>query len=660
MTANLLLNVYGMHPVNFTVDLCSILGGALCPLPMYNFTGSDSIPLPSSLNVVNKIPRVAFKIPDLEGYAQLLLTEVGTGDIKACIQATLSNGWSTRQLAVAWVTGGIALATLLAAICFPFATDGAFLSRILDLLHLCQFIATTSFLGLNYPSLYRAYTLNFAWSIGLFSPFPTLQHSIDRMRQLTHGKLAYSTSAAAVGFVNRRLSPYNDDGSGATVLSPAQGSIASFITVSRSRLFGRAADATGVQTVTPTSQNVLQAGIPIYVNSINIPTANAFMTLFLCVLLLLACGLAAFAIAHVLFSLGKRLDREKQDHKLQATNPHRSSAHAWSIRLVIDMLYYSISMNESFLMQGLLLLSPISILSFYQWTLRDSWLSILLSVIAFLATLSLVLYPVLVTFQLVHRTGSPDVLSHPHYIASNAPLYGQYRPERFYFFLPLLFASVLRAAIIAFVNRSGEAQVILMVILEGLILITYLILRPYKRKRDDVFSSFLAAVRLICTGLMIAFIEHLDVNPIPRVVIGVIIAVILSIALLITYLNLLIDCGIHRLWNRSTPVMSQSSGNDLMVESEHGTRSNSSDYIGRPINPTPEHRVPLDSEFLQPYPTSPTDTERPSADGRDSVTLTVGSLVSRRWSFSPLSSPTGTVSVEHRLSTHMSSDHHDH
>jgi len=313
--------------------------------------------------------------------------------------------------------------------------------------------------------------------------------------------------------------------------------------------------------------------------------------------------------------------------------------------------------NKSFLTQGLLLLSPVSILSFYQWTLRDSWLSILLSVITFLSTLSLVLYPALVTLRLAYRMGSPDILSDPPYIASNAPLYGQYRPERFYFFLPLLFASVLRAAIIAFVNKSGEAQVILLIILEGSILIAYLVLHPCKRKKDDVFSSFLAAIRLACTGLMVAFVEHLDINPIPRVVIGVIIAVILSIALLVTYLNLLIDCGIHRLWNRSTPIISHSSGNDLMAESGHGS---SSDYIGRPINPTPEHSVPLDSEFLQPYPATPTDTERPSAYGRDSATLTVGSLVSRRWSFSPLSSPTQTVSAEHQLSTHMSSDHHAH
>lgn len=61
-----MLNVYGMHPVNFTIDLCSLFNGALCPLPTYNFTGSDTVPLPSSLGVNEKIPGIAFKIPDLE------------------------------------------------------------------------------------------------------------------------------------------------------------------------------------------------------------------------------------------------------------------------------------------------------------------------------------------------------------------------------------------------------------------------------------------------------------------------------------------------------------------------------------------------------------------------------------------------------------------
>jgi hypothetical protein len=53
---------------------------------MYNFTGTDTLTLPPSLT----IPVNIYKIPDLEGF--FVLTEVGTGAIKACIQATISNG----------------------------------------------------------------------------------------------------------------------------------------------------------------------------------------------------------------------------------------------------------------------------------------------------------------------------------------------------------------------------------------------------------------------------------------------------------------------------------------------------------------------------------------------------------------------------------------
>lgn len=35
--------------INTTVDLCTVLNGALCPLPQYNFDGNFVYVLPSSL-----------------------------------------------------------------------------------------------------------------------------------------------------------------------------------------------------------------------------------------------------------------------------------------------------------------------------------------------------------------------------------------------------------------------------------------------------------------------------------------------------------------------------------------------------------------------------------------------------------------------------------
>jgi hypothetical protein len=71
VTSTVLLNVGGMHPVNFTIVLCPLFSDALYPLPMHNFTGSDSNPLPFSLGVAGKITNIAFQIPDLEAYGIL-------------------------------------------------------------------------------------------------------------------------------------------------------------------------------------------------------------------------------------------------------------------------------------------------------------------------------------------------------------------------------------------------------------------------------------------------------------------------------------------------------------------------------------------------------------------------------------------------------------
>ena len=289
-----------MNPVNITIDLCDLLDGVLCPLPMYNFTGADTLTLPPSLTTPDNIPAIVYKIPDLEGFFQLILTDVDTGAVTACVQATISNGQSAHLPAVEWATGGIALVALLSAGWYSFASPEATVPfRFLELIYLYQSIASSSFLSLNYPSVYRAFSLNFAWAVGLI-PSKTLQSSIDRMRHLTGGHLADATDGSAVGLVNRKLSPYD-------YISPPNVSTeflsselaSSFAKFPSSLNVPTIRDTTtgGVQVVTAESSNVLQAGVPIFVNTIHIATANAFMTVFIFILCM-------FAIAMIIFILG--------------------------------------------------------------------------------------------------------------------------------------------------------------------------------------------------------------------------------------------------------------------------------------------------------------------------------------------------------------------
>lgn len=275
-----------------------MLKGALCPLPMYNFTGADSIPLPEKLAVSQRIPQIAFKIPDLEGFAQLTLTEIKTGKVKACVQATLSNGWSTQQEAVEWSTATTALCAFLAAFVFSiFSSRVTVPLRFLELIHLYQTIASSGLLCLNYPSLYRSFTLNFAWSLGLISADNSpVQHHIDLMRYRTGGRLSGIGDNAPVGFVNRKLSPFNNFVQPTSISSSlslallSSSSLSEFAKTAATyvRLGVRETIKGDVQTVTENSSNVLQAGVPIYVNLIGIATTNAFMTVFIVALCLLA------------------------------------------------------------------------------------------------------------------------------------------------------------------------------------------------------------------------------------------------------------------------------------------------------------------------------------------------------------------------------------
>ncbi|KAG9220794.1 hypothetical protein CCMSSC00406_0002606 [Pleurotus cornucopiae] len=667
VTANLYLNVYGMGPVNVTLDLCNILHGALCPLPMYNFTGADSIPLPSSLSV--SIPGIAYKMPDIEAFAQLTLTQVGTGQVKACVQSTLSNGWTTHQPAVEWATGGIALFAFLSAFWQSIYPDSLAPFRFVELFYLYQTIVSSNFLSINYPSVYRSFGLNFAWAMGLFSSSSsTIQQSVTNMRHLTGGHLDDRSSDTAVGFVNRKLSPYNFPGKSALVIpsssSPSNSdfsvadfsSLAAFFTAPAPTAdpssFKQLSSSTDVQTVTSASSNVLQAGVPIYVSSVHIPTANASTTIFLVSLMVLAITVAIFAVGRVLLIISQR--RNWKRTKLErATTAFPWFVKAWFLRVTA------------------IIFAPIVIFALYQWTLKDSWLAVLLAVISFLGVVGAIAFVSFVIIRYAFQKDSASLFSHREYLISYGALFAQYRTSQFPFYLVALAIFFLKAVVIAAVEGHGQTQVILWVIIEAFLVIATLVLRPHQTRGGDVLSTYLAITRLVSAGLFIAFIEGLAVAPIPRTVIAVIIAVMWSVAVLVMFVSILLNTGVQRLWKKpqsvaSSPTLASSENSSVLEKGKNGesvtvVRSPSSfSLAGRPINPTPEQNIPLDPRAIQPYPSSSimltaSDAQSSPRVEHSSVgSSTLGSVLPRRWSVTP-STPPMSLPMSPPMSTSQSS-----
>ncbi|KAJ7072424.1 hypothetical protein C8F01DRAFT_1045050 [Mycena amicta] len=533
VSANIALKAYGLTLVNVTVDLCDLLAGVLCPLPTVEFVGSESISLPNSLGVSKRIPEIAFRIPDLEAYAELTLIEVDTHEVKACVQATLSNGWSTHQPAVEWATGALSLSLLLGGIWQTMRSDPLPLlpHRLLDLFRLFQFIATSGFLSLNYPLLYRAFTLNFAFSLGLISS-STIENGIDNMRTRTGGTMPNSSSTSAVGLVDRKLSPWSTNlqlplSSTQSLLSDLSDSTPTNLTISRLAFVGglHQFDSTAgqVQTVTDSSSNVLEAGIPIYVNSMHIATANAFDTMFLVGLMCLAIAMTIAAILYGVRLLADRVEWGSEELRRRCRTSYPTFVWAWALRL------------------GLIALPPALILSFYQWTLKDSWLSTLFSVMTVLGVSSMVIYPAYRTFRLVHHHSTSILDETPPHTTMHGPLHDRFRSPRYYFFAVFLAAVFLRAIVLAAGQGHGMSQVIVCMLIELAVIIAHVLFKPFTTRGGDVFSAYFGIVRLVCTGLMIAFVESVNVDAIPRVAIGAVIAVILSIAILVLLSNIVLS-----------------------------------------------------------------------------------------------------------------------
>jgi hypothetical protein len=269
--------------------------------------------------------------------------------------------------------------------------------------------------------------------------------------------------------------------------------------------------------------------------------------------------------------------------------------------------------------------------------LKDSWLSTLISVITFLGILGIVGCAA-ASVLLFGRRSSPWLLAEE--LPIHEPLYGQYRIPRYYFFVFPILATFIRAMLIAAAKNNGTVQIVTVVCVELLLLLSHVVFTPGKTRRADILCVFLSVVRLVTAGLLVAFIVPVALPPIPRVVIGIIVLVLFSIAVVVMFFNTLWNLGLRRLWfhQRFTVLLSRGSTSQGSVEkmTEDVERGNSS-VTSRPSNPTPTLGRPrVDPAMNAPDALSqvtPTTTgvDEPSSAHSTNTTMSYGVQVASRW-----------------------------
>lgn len=550
ISANIYANAYGLDVINITINLCSYLQGVLCPLPQINFTGYGTYPIAASYT--KDIPSIAWTVPDLEAFARITLTNANTGEVAACLQATLSNGLSTKQPAVAWATGMFFLVYLLVALVFSTLkrASSPAMYRWFDVLFLFQAAAASGLVHVNYPSNYLNFTLNFAWALGLFRS-DSIENAINRLRGRTGGKLS-DQAFPAVDYINRKLSPYNDFLAMEDVV--ASESPVSYI---KSYLAERPASNVTMRTLGLTSRAIiptvseqdttsqLSTGVQVYLNSLGIATANGFDTIFLVYLIAIAVAIGAHLLFFGVVLLVDMLQRS--DRK----------GTGWAGRLRTRYLTFCAG---NALRLCLIFLFPVLIFGFYQFRIgrNDSWLSILLAVLCIIWTL----VPLFVIFVLsiirANRDHAEPLGANPLYTRyswynSAGFIYRAYRQKyHFWWFAPLILAMFTMACFIGFGQGNAWAQVIGLIVVEFIVFVSCIGFRPHKDKKGDWLGAFLSFCRLAAFGLLIAFIPSVGVKAITRTIIGFVIIVLFGIPTVLLFLGFFYNLGYGWLWRRNT------------------------------------------------------------------------------------------------------------
>lgn len=273
--------------------------------------GYGTYPIPAEY--LSKIPSIAYTVPNIEAYARVQLIRVENNEVAACLQATLANGKTAHQKGVIWASAIFTLVAFLVAIWHTASgtSTSPIQYRWFDILFIFQVAAASGLLHLNYPLVYTNFVQNFHWALGLFYS-SSMQSSISKMREKTGGSMD-STAYSEVQYINRKLSPYNvymDDNG---ILSSPE-SLAAFF--KESALSKRSLERFAKRATIPSvlAQNMttdINTGLPVYTNTLRIPEANAYDTIWFVFLALIGIFIAFHVLLFGMVLLFDRMGRNR-------------------------------------------------------------------------------------------------------------------------------------------------------------------------------------------------------------------------------------------------------------------------------------------------------------------------------------------------------------
>ncbi|QSL64361.1 hypothetical protein MERGE_001661 [Pneumocystis wakefieldiae] len=501
---NLIIMAYGIQVLNKTIDPCILKMPQLCylqPGPLTQIEGESDVPV----DISSHIPGVVYAIPDIDVYVKVMIYSKYSGDLKACVQVTMTNMMTVNVKTVGWISGLIALSALIvSAIAWENGNSNTahhIATNAFALFSYFQGQAMFGMMSAKMPPIVRAWTQNFQWTMGIIN-LNFMQKIFTWYIKSTGGLPSYLHSSSlehSIILEKRSFHPqkrssnnFNDD-------------------------------------------KYVFRGIHRVAYSEQIETTNLFMT--------------RFALFRVFIHYSPKIQWIRHNRFFGFKNEWKDLLKGTMYRLLL--IGYP----------------QLSLLCIWELISRDSIGAMIYAVISLIVVTGLLSYAAYWVIVLArrslkfHKTAAYILYSDSGILTKWGSLYIQFSASAYYFIVPLLLFILLRSFFIALCQNNSLVQAIGYFLIELVYFSLIVYIRPFLDRKTNIFSIIVVSIDLLNSIFILIFANESRIYSIVVAVLGIIFFIINCIFALVL-LVLLIIVSIYALVSENPDILHEQMEDD--------------------------------------------------------------------------------------------------
>ena len=153
----------------------------------------------------------------------------------------------------------------------------------------------------------------------------------------------------------------------------------------------------------------------------------------------------------------------------------------------------------------------------WQFRAGDSWGAALLAGVTLAVFTGVIAFFTIRIFYLASKArklegGVDELYEHRPWMRKYGFFYDQFKSRLWWFFVPIIIMSLVRAFLIVFGTGNGMVQAIGILAAEGFFLVLLFWRRPYDGRGANVINAMIAVVRIMSIACILVFVEELGIS----------------------------------------------------------------------------------------------------------------------------------------------------